>query len=94
MKPLNEVQHWKKQFDEESRQAALDMLISTQIQGLEKLMEGNGAHVKSALAYNRCVGLIEQLKYYAYAAYRPADKTLDREINPADDTFKPLCGNQ
>lgn len=92
MKPLNEVQHWKKELDEESRQTALDTIIAAQIQGLEKLMENNGVHVKSALAYNRCVGLIEQLKYYSHAAFRPADRTLDRDINPADDTFKPAHG--
>ena len=83
MKPLNEVQHWKKEFDAESRQAALDMMIAAQISGLEKLMENNGAHVKSALAYNRCVGLIEQLKCYAHASYREPNPLLDRDFHPS-----------
>jgi hypothetical protein len=90
MRPLNEVQHWKKELDEASRQAALDTMILAQIQGLEKLMEGNGAHVKSALAYNQCVGLIQQLKHYATACYRPPEQSLDRQIYT--EPFKPLHG--
>jgi hypothetical protein len=76
MKPLNEVLHLNKQVDAESRQAVLDTLILAQIQGLEKIMENNGAYVKSALAYNHCVGLIGQLKYYASAAYREPELSL------------------
>ena len=77
MKPLNEVQHWQKQSDEETRQTTLDTLIASQIAGLEKLMENNGAYVKSPLAYNMCVGLIDQLKYYAYASFRDAENAIN-----------------
>jgi hypothetical protein len=80
MKPLNEVEHWKIELDEESRQAALDTMILAQIKGLEKLMENNGAHVKSPVAYNVCVGLVDQLRYYALASFRSAEQTLDREM--------------
>ena len=87
MKPLNEVQHWQKQFDEQSRQAALDIIITNQITGLEKLMENNGAYVKSPMAYNLCVGLIEQLKYWALAAYQSPENHIEqsRGIPPNRD---------
>lgn len=77
MKPLDEIQHWQKQFDEETRQTSLDTLIASQIAGLEKLIENNGAYVKSPLAYNMCVGLIDQLKYYAHASFRDAENTIN-----------------
>ena len=70
MKPLNEVQNLQKQIGEESRQAVLDTLIALQINGLERLIETNGAHVKSPLNYNLTASLIEQLKYYAPASFR------------------------
>lgn len=96
MKPLNEVQHWQKQFNEESRQAALDIIISNQIKGLEKLMENNGAYVKSPMAYNLCVGLIEQLKYWAPAAYQIPNDNINREKglppNPDGRPVKILYG--
>lgn len=76
MKKINEVQVLQSQLSEESRQAALSILIANQIQGLEKLMEGNTAHVKSALAYNQCVGLIEQIKYYSEAAFQLPQENL------------------
>jgi len=90
MKLLNEVQHWKKEFDEESRQTALDTIILAQIQGLEKLMENNGAYVKSALAYNQCVGLIAQLKHYSAACYRPPEQSIDLQIYK--EPLKPMYG--
>ena len=76
MKKINEVQILQSQLSEESRQMALDMLIATQIEGLEKLMENNTAHVKSVLAYNQCVGLIEQIKYYSSASFKSPQNNL------------------
>ena len=70
MKPLNEVKNLQEQIGEESRQAVLDTLIGLQIEGLERLLETNGAHVKSPLNYNTTAGLIDQLKYYAPASFR------------------------
>lgn len=90
MKQLNEVKLWKQQMDEESRQAVLDTLIAAQISGLEKLMENNGAYVKSALAYNHCVGLIEQLKYHSAMAFQDPEKGLDKNIHPNDNLGHPL----
>ena len=80
MKPLDVVKHLDEVLNGESRQTALDTLILAQIQGLEKLMESNGAHVKSALAYNHCVGLIEQLKYYAPAAFQESEQNLVEQL--------------
>lgn len=97
MKPLNEVQHWQKQFDEQSRQAALDMIITNQIIGLEKLMENNGAYVKSPLAYNLCSGLIEQLKYWALAAYQTPENHIKQSKgippNPDGAPIRIVQGN-
>ena len=76
MKKINEVKVLQSQLSEESRQAALSILIANQIAGLEKLMEGNTAHVKSVLAYNQCVGLIEQVKYYSGAAFSTPNENL------------------
>jgi hypothetical protein len=92
MKPFNEVQHWKKEFDEEARQKTLDTIIAVQILGLEKLIENNGAYVKSPLAYNILAGLIDQVKYYAYAAFIEPEKMLDREMNSPShgETKKPV----
>ena len=91
MKKINEVQALQSQLSEESRQAALAILIANQIEGLEKLMEGNTAHVKSVLAYNQCVGLIEQVKYYSGAAFQNPHDLVEinrdgypvRTVNPA-----------
>lgn len=87
MKPLSEVQHWQKQLDEQSRQAALDTLIANQITGLEKMMENNGAYVKSPLAYNRCVGLIEQLKYWSMAAFQTPEDMIDQQLGLAPNPY-------
>lgn len=76
MKKIDEVKSLQSQLSEESRQAALSILMANQIAGLEKLMEGNTAHVKSVLAYNQCVGLIEQVKYYSQAAFQTPDENL------------------
>jgi hypothetical protein len=76
MKKIDEVKVLQSQLSEESRQAALAILIANQIAGLEKLMEGNTAHVKSVLAYNQCVGLIEQIKYYSEAAFQSPQENL------------------
>ena len=81
MKKLDEVKHWKVQLDEEYRQNALDMLIAAQITGLEKLVENNGAYVKSAMAYNMLVGLVEQVRYYAHACFRKGEENLDQEMS-------------
>jgi hypothetical protein len=70
MKKLEEVKAIKEQLNEENRQAVLDTLIAIQIEGLEKILEGNGGYVKSAMAYNMCAGLIDQLKYYSSACFR------------------------
>jgi hypothetical protein len=80
MKPLKEVEHWKIEFNEEARQAALDTMIEAQIRGLERLLENNGAHVKSPMAYNTCASLIEQLKYYAPACFRSGEFNFDEEV--------------
>ena len=85
MKKLNEVQHLQIEIDAEVRQAALNTMILAQIQGLEKLMETNGAYVKSPLAYNMVVGLVEQLKYYAVSSFLDAEQTLDREMYPQNE---------
>ena len=79
MKPLNEVKNLQEQINEESRQATLDTLIDLQIQGLERLLETNGRRVKSPMAYNTCVSLIAQLKYYAPASFRDGGLSLDKE---------------
>ena len=76
MKKIDEVKVLQSQLSEESRQAALAILIANQIAGLEKLMEGITAHVKSVLAYNQCVGLIEQIKYYSEAAFQLPQENL------------------
>ena len=89
MKPLNEVQNLQKQIGEESRQAVLDTLIALQINGLERLIETNGAHVKSPLSYNLTAGLIEQLKYYAPASFRDVS-SLVKEQETGFDT--PIFG--
>lgn len=91
MKPLNEVKNWEEQNNEELRQVALDMMIEAQIKGLERLMETNGSRVKSPLAYNLCVGLIEQLKYYAPAAFKTGEVMFNNEFE-AGLAGKPLFG--
>ena len=93
MKRLDEVSNWKAQVDEEHRQSALDMLITAQIQGLEKLMETNGAYVKSPLAYNMVVGLVDQLKYYTLASFRSGEEMLDREMHSYKPYEPPRFGN-
>lgn len=79
MKPLNEVQHWKKQLDEESRQATLDTMIAEQIRILERLIENNGAYVKSPMAYNMTAGLLEQLKFHTASIFRGDEMNLNLE---------------
>ena len=79
MKPLDEVKNLHDQVSEESRQAVLDTLIELQIKSLERLLESNGRHVKSPLAYNTTASLIEQLKYYAPAAFRNTELNFDDE---------------
>jgi hypothetical protein len=92
MKPLNEVKNLREQIGEESRQAVLDTLIELQIKSLERLLETNGAHVKSPMAYNTCASLIEQLKYYAPAAFRETELNFENEQKKA--VFgTPLYGN-
>lgn len=92
MKRLDEVSNWKAQVDEEHRQTTLDMLITAQIQGLEKLMETNGAYVKSPLAYNMVAGLVDQLKYYTRASFRSGEEMLDREMNAYNPYEPPRFG--
>lgn len=91
MKPLDEVKNLQEQISEESRQASLDNLIDFQIQGLERLLETNGRLVKSPMAYNTCVGLIAQLKYYAPAAFRETEISFDAE-KQAGFSGQPLYG--
>ena len=79
MRPLNEVKNLQEQIGEESRQAVLDTLIELQIKSLERLLETNGAHVKSPMAYNTVASLIGQLKYYAPAAFRETELNYDNE---------------
>ena len=79
MKPLDEVKNLHDQVSEESRQAVLDTLIELQIKSLERLLESNGRHVKSPLAYNSSASLIEQLKYYAPASFRESNINFDAE---------------
>ena len=92
MKPLDEVKLLQGQIDEESRHAMLDMLITSQIQGLEKLIETNGAYVKSPIAYNMCVGLIQQIKYWSLASFENPEKNLDKEMNAYEEEYKPQYG--
>ena len=79
MKKLDEVKTIKEQLNEENRQSVLDSLIAIQIEGLEKLLEGNGGYVKSAMAYNMCAGLIDQLKYYSSECFRDPNNLLPKE---------------
>lgn len=83
MKPLDEVKNLQEQIDEDSRQVVLDTLIELQIKSLERLLESNGRHVKSPMAYNTCVSLIEQLKYYAPASFRESEINFDAEVQKA-----------
>ena len=80
MKPLDEVKSLREQITEESRQATLDTLIELQIKNLERLLETNGRHVKSPMAYNTCASLIDQLKYYAPACFRDTEFNLGAEV--------------
>lgn len=79
MKPLDEVKNLNDQLGEDSRQAVLDTLIELQIKSLERLLETNGRHVKSPMAYNTCASLLEQLKYYAPASFRETEFNFDAE---------------
>lgn len=91
MKPLNEVKAWEGQVSEELRQATLDTMIELQIKSLERTLESNVAHVKSAMAYNTCAGLIDQLRYYAPAIFRTGELNLDME-KQAGFSGTPLYG--
>lgn len=79
MRPLDEVKNLNEQIGEDNRQAVLDTLIELQIKSLERLLETNGRHVKSPLAYNTCASLISQLKYFAPAAFRSSEANFDAE---------------
>lgn len=76
MKKLDEVAMWKEKMSEQSRQTTLDTVLRNNIEAYEKIMEGNVEHVKSILAYNFCVGLVEQLKYYSMAAFQLPEEYL------------------
>jgi hypothetical protein len=91
MKPLDEVKNLQEQIGEESRQAVLDTLIELQIKSLERLLESSGRHVKSPMAYNTCASLIEQLKYYAPAAFRTGEINFEAEKQAGFDGT-PLFG--
>jgi hypothetical protein len=93
MRPLDEIKNLREQIGEESRQAVLDTLIELQIKSLERLLETNGAHVKSPMAYNTVVSLIEQLKYYAPATFRETELNFGNEQQKAFDGI-PLYGKQ
>jgi succinate dehydrogenase/fumarate reductase-like Fe-S protein len=92
MKQLNEVEHLKNQLSEEDRQSTLDHMLIKQLEGFEKMMESNGAYIRCPVAYNLCAGFIDQLKYYAPAAFRPAENLLILEKKDTDPI--PLYGNQ
>lgn len=91
MKSLDEVKNLSEQIDQDSRQAVLDTLIDLQIKSLERLLETNGRYVKSPMAYNTCASLIEQLKYYAPAAFRETEINFDAE-KQAGFNGQPLYG--
>ncbi len=91
MRPLDEIKNLRDQIGEDSRQAVLDTLIELQIKSLERLLETNGRHVKSPMAYNTCASLIEQLKYYAPACFRETEVNFDAEVQKAFNG-QPLYG--
>ena len=91
MRPLDEVKNLNEQIDRDSRQAVLDTLIELQIKSLERLLESNGRHVQSPMAYNTCASLITQLKYYAPACFRPTEANFDAE-KQAGFNGQPLYG--
>lgn len=94
MKRLNEVEMVNQELEHEVK---IDMLTNTlldQIRVVERLMESHVEWVESPVAYNMVVGLVEQLKYYAPAAFQPAEMTLNREIHPNNNLMeKPKFGS-
>ena len=91
MKPLNEVKEWERQVSDDLRQVTLDTMIELQIRALERTIESNAIHAKSPMSYNVCVGLIDQLRYYAPAIFRTAELNLEgKEMLMSD--WKPLYG--
>jgi hypothetical protein len=74
MKPLNLISHLKEQISAESRQTALDTILHSQIETIEKLIESNGFFVKDPGAYNAVAGLLDQLKYLVPAIFKDVEQ--------------------
>ena len=81
MKPLSVVHNLRQQLSEESRQATVDSMLIAQIEAFERVMENNGGNVKSPMSYNMCIGLVQQLKYYALASFKAPETLMPEEIN-------------
>ncbi len=79
MKQLNELEHLKAMMTEDQRQESLDYLLNAQIESIERLLETNASYVKSPVAYNMCAGLLDQLKFYAWGAFREASGQVEAE---------------
>jgi hypothetical protein len=90
MKQLNEVEHLKAILTEDQRQESLDYFLLAQIESIERLLETNAAYVKSPMAYNACAGLLNQLKMYAFGAFRDPVSQMETEKNYFDSV--PLHG--
>jgi hypothetical protein len=60
------------QMSAEAIENARAILIDRQLDGLEKLIEGGRASVKSPGSWNVCAGLIQQLRLYAPGIWNPA----------------------
>lgn len=75
--------------DQLSREQLIDSrinLITRQIEGYEKLMEGAQSLVKCVNSYNLCASLVEQLKYHSSAAFfDPIENMEKAECKPAKE---------
>lgn len=90
MKLLNENEIYKKELAEKYHLEAVQLMIESQVNALEKLLENNAQHVQSPVAYNMCAGLINQLKYWSVAPFRSAEATLDKNMAAHVEEYAPL----
>jgi hypothetical protein len=69
MKPINEVEVFRKEKLACDHRLAVMMMIQQQIDVVGDLMSRHKELVKSPLSYNMCAGLIDQLKTHAHTAF-------------------------
>ena len=93
MKKLNEVEIINKELEHEVKVDMLTDALLRQLQGFERLMESHVEWVGAPVAYNLVADLVNQLKYYAPAAFRDPKTMLDRDMYPKSGYDGPKYGS-